>query len=162
MRIDRRLLLLLLLPCIASASFAPAVRVDQETRENYACYHADIALGPELDGSQPIYVAFENDSVPFTIQRSDIAFQRSTDYGQTWLSSDIIVRRGNLFACYPDLKVGRDGTIYLVYTDRIDGSQRSIKVVLRSSSIVLRSSFIVLRSSFIVHRSSLIVSASCT
>jgi hypothetical protein len=121
--------LLLALAGSALAVFCPAVRVDQETRPTYACYHADIALGPELGGTQPVYVAFENDSVPFLIERSDIAFQRSTDHGQTWLPANVIIRRGNLFACYPDMKVARDGTIHLLYTDRIDGSKGHIRAV---------------------------------
>lgn len=113
----------------ALAAFTPAIRVDQENRPGHACYHADIALGPETGGNQPVYVAFEADSVPFTIERSDIAFQRSTDCGQTWLAENIIIRRGNRFACYPDLKVARDGTIHLVYTDRIDGNKGHIHAV---------------------------------
>ncbi len=116
------------------ADFIPAVRVDQENRPNYACYHPDIALGPDTGGVQPIYVVFEDDSVPFTVQRSDIAFQRSTDWGSTWLSENIIVRRGNRFACYPDLQVARDGTVYLVYVDRVDGSRGHIHFV-RSSDM---------------------------
>ena len=73
------IVLVLLAASAAWAVFMPAVRVDRETRPTYACYHADIAVGPQGPSCQPIYVAFENDSVPFTIQRSDIAFQRSTD-----------------------------------------------------------------------------------
>ncbi len=121
--------LLLALVGVALAAFSPAVRVDQETRPTYACYHADIAVGPELGGTQPVYVAFENDSVPFTIERSDIAFQRSTDQGQTWLPADVIIRRGNRFACYPDMQVARDGTIHLLYTDRVDGNNGHIHAV---------------------------------
>ncbi len=107
------------------ADFMPAVRVDQENRANYACYHADVALGPEGE----VYVAFEDDSVPFTVQRSDIGFQRSLDGGRTWLEENVIIRRGNRFACYPDLQVGRNGTIYLVYVDRVDGSRGHIHFV---------------------------------
>lgn len=108
-----------------SAEFIPAVRVDQEHRPNYACYHPDVAVGPNGE----VYVAFEDDSVPFLIQRSDIAFQRSTDGGRTWLNENIIIRRGNRFACYPELQVGRDGTIYLMYVDRVDGSRGHIHFV---------------------------------
>ena len=116
------IVLVLLAVSAAWAAFMPAVRVDRETRPAYACYHADIAVGPAGRYGQPVYVAFENDSVPFLIERSDIAFQRSTDGGQTWLENDVVVKRGNRFACYPDLAVGRDGTIYMVYTDRYNGS----------------------------------------
>ncbi|MEO0079515.1 MAG: FlgD immunoglobulin-like domain containing protein [candidate division WOR-3 bacterium] len=120
-------LCVLLLWAIAQtrAGFGPSVRVDHETRPAWACYHPDIALAPGCNG-QLVYVAFENDSVPFLVERSDIAFQRSTDGGLTWLPENVIVRRGNRFACYPDLKVAGDGTIHLVFTDRIDGSNGHI------------------------------------
>ncbi|MEO0010172.1 MAG: exo-alpha-sialidase [candidate division WOR-3 bacterium] len=120
---------LIIVSGVSFAEFLPAVRVDQENRPNYACYHADVAVGPVIAGTPVIYVAFEDDSVPFTVQRSDIAFQRSTDGGRTWLSENIIIRRGNRFACYPELVVGRDGTIYLMYIDRIDGSRGHIHFV---------------------------------
>ncbi|UCG42471.1 MAG: hypothetical protein JSU73_11470, partial [candidate division WOR-3 bacterium] len=83
------IVLVLIAASAAWAVFLPAVRVDQETRPTYACYHADIAIGPAGPFGQPVYVAFENDSVPFLIERSDIAFQRSTDAGQTWLENDV-------------------------------------------------------------------------
>ncbi|MGQ9708243.1 MAG: hypothetical protein ACUVUR_05150, partial [bacterium] len=121
--------LFLFLLNLAMADFIQAMRVDQENRPNYACYHPDIAIGPVAGGVQPIYVVFEDDSVPFTIQRSDIVFQRSTDGGITWLSENIIVRRGSRFACYPDLQVAKDGTVYLIYVDRIDGSRGHIHFV---------------------------------
>ncbi len=114
----------LLASALLVTTFCPAVRLDREDRPGHACYHADIAVSP---GPNPtIYCAFEDDSVPFTIVSSDIAFQRSTDFGQTWLPENIIVLRGNRFACYPDLKVGPDGTLCLVITDRIDGSRGRI------------------------------------
>jgi len=113
---------LLLSFAAAPAAFNPAVRLDQENRPGHACYHVDIAVGP----GPTIYAAFEDDSVPFTIVYSDIAFQRSTDRGQTWLTENVLVRHGAAFACYPDLKVGADGTLFLVYTDRIDGSRGHI------------------------------------
>ncbi len=114
---------------LAWAAFGPSVRVDQETRPSWACYHAAIALGAADSGPAPVYVAFENDSVPFTIARSDIAFQRSLNAGHTWLPQNVLIRQGAIFACYPDLKVARDGTIHLLYTDRIDGSRGNIHAV---------------------------------
>lgn len=114
----------LLANALVLSAFCPAVRLDQENRPGHACYHADIAVSPGLN--PVIYCAFEDDSVPFTIVNSDIAFQRSTDLGQTWLAENIIISRGNPFACYPDLKVGPDGTLFLVFTDRIDGSRGHI------------------------------------
>ncbi len=121
---NRPLVPLVLAACvgITLAGFTPAVRVDRENRPSYACYHADIAVGPALGGTQPVYVAFENDSVPFLIERSDIRFQRSTDGGQTWLSEDVLIRRGDRYACYPDIATGPDGTVHLLYTDRLNGS----------------------------------------
>jgi hypothetical protein len=119
-------LLWLALPGAALALFGPAVRLDQENRPGYACYRVDLACGPEVGGIPVVYAAFEDDSVPFTIERSDIAFQRSTDLGQTWLPENVIVHTGARFACYPDLQVGSDGTVYLVYTDRVDGSRGHI------------------------------------
>ena len=70
------------------SAFCPAVRVDKENRPGHACYHADIAVSSDLNPI--VYCAFEDDSVPFTIVNSDIAFQRSTDLGQTWLDENII------------------------------------------------------------------------
>jgi len=116
----------LLLSLPATAAFGPSVRVDRETRPAYGCYHADIAVDTTGSGLPLVFVAFENDSVPFLIERSDIAFQRSTDLGRTWLPQDVLVRRGNRFACYPDLKVARDGAIHLLFTDRVDGSNGHI------------------------------------
>ncbi len=112
----------LLLACaLLPSAFGPAVRVDRENRPGHACYHADITVSPEPNPT--VYCVFEDDSAPFTIVSSDIAFQRSTDQGQTWLDSNIIVFRGNRFACYPDLKVADDGTLLLVFIDRLDGSR---------------------------------------
>jgi hypothetical protein len=123
----RHLLTLALCAAVASAAFGPSVRVDAETRPAWACYHAAIAVGSSDSGPAPVYVAFENDSVPFLIERSDIAFQRSLDGGRTWLPGNVLIRQGALFACYPDLKVARDGTIHLLFTDRLNGSVGNIR-----------------------------------
>lgn len=120
-------LTLVLCAGLAQAAFGPSVRVDAENRPGWACYHAAIALGRADSGPAPIYVVFENDSAPFLIERSDIAFQRSLDGGRTWLAENILVCRGSRFACYPDLRVARDGTIHLVFTDRLDGSNGNIR-----------------------------------
>ncbi|MBM3323623.1 exo-alpha-sialidase, partial [candidate division WOR-3 bacterium] len=107
----------------ARAAFGPNVRVDHENRPGHGCYHAAIALGPPEPAGQTVYVAIENDSFAgIVVVRSDIYFQRSTDYGRTWLSEDRLIRRGSLFACYPDIAVGRDGSIYIVYTERTSGA----------------------------------------
>ena len=114
----------LLSAALLVSAFCPAMRVDRENRPGYACYHADIAVSTGLNPI--VYCAFEDDSVPFTIVSSDIAFQRSNDLGQTWLAENVVISRGNPFACYPDLKVGPGGTLFLVFTDRIDGSRGHI------------------------------------
>ncbi len=126
------LLTLLLSAVLLISAFCPAVRVDKENRPGHACYHADIAVSSDLNPI--VYCAFEDDSVPFTIVNSDIAFQRSTDLGQTWLDENIIISRGIPFACYPDLKVSSDGNLFLVFTDRIDGSQGHIAFTRSSDS----------------------------
>jgi len=106
---------------IAVAGFMPSVRVDHENRSSHGCYHADITTAPT---GTAVYVAIENDSFAGIVAvRSDIYFQKSTDAGRTWLSEDLLVKRGALFACYPDITTDRDGNIYLVYTERPSGSE---------------------------------------
>lgn len=103
------------------AGFIPNVRVDHENRSSHGCFHADIATGPAGDGG-PVYVAIENDSFAgIIVVRSDICFQKSSDGGRSWLAEDRLVRRGMMFACYPDITVDRDGVIYIVYTERPSG-----------------------------------------
>jgi hypothetical protein len=115
----------LLLAAVAGAAvarFIPSVRIDHENRTSHACFHADIALGRPEDGDA-VYVAFQNDSLAGIVTvRSDICFQKSTDAGRTWLAQDVLVRRGELFACYPDITVGPDRTIYIVFTERSSGN----------------------------------------
>lgn len=106
---------------IALPGFMPNVRVDHENRPSHGCYHADIAVSP---AGADIYVAIENDSFAGMVAvRSDIYFQKSTDAGRTWLDEDLLIKRGALFACYPDLTLDRDGNIYLVYTERPAGTE---------------------------------------
>ncbi|MEO0108709.1 MAG: exo-alpha-sialidase [candidate division WOR-3 bacterium] len=122
----------LLATALFVSAFGRAVRLDQENRPGHACYHADIAVSQGI--SPIIYCAFEDDSVPFTIVSSDIALQRSTDLGQIWLPENIIVARGRPFACYPDLKLSSDGTLLLVFLDRIDGSRGHVAFTRSSDS----------------------------
>ncbi|MEO0010350.1 MAG: hypothetical protein ABIK51_07525 [candidate division WOR-3 bacterium] len=106
---------------VIKAGFIPSVRVDRENRPNYGCFHAAITLGPGSAGSQPVYVVIQDDSMAGMVtKRSDIIFQRSTDQGRTWLEDNILIRRGNVFTCYPDIVTDAAGSIYVVYTEGID------------------------------------------
>ncbi len=117
------LLILLAASGLARAAFGPNIRVDHENRPSHGCYHAAIANGPTGPAGQNVYVAFENDSFAgIVVVRSDVYFQKSTDHGRTWLPEDRLIKLGNLFACYPDIAVGPDGSIYIVYTERTSGS----------------------------------------
>ena len=110
--------LLLLGPGLAAAAFAPAVRLDQENRPGHACYHADIAGQPGLR-TRPIYCAFEDDSVPFTIVEQRHRVPALDRPRPTWLPQNVLIRRGSRFACYPDLKVGpRRHAFTSLFTDR--------------------------------------------
>ncbi len=103
------------------SGFCPSVRVDHENRPNHGCFHGAIALGPAPAGTQPVYVAFQVDSmVGIVTQRSDILFQRSTDRGATWLPQDVLIKRGQAFACYPDITTDSRGAVYVVYTEGVD------------------------------------------
>ncbi len=109
-----------LLPGLVLAAFGPNVRIDHENRPSHGCYHAAIATCP---AGQTVYVVIENDSFAGIVAvRSDIYFQKSTDHGRTWLSDDRLIKRGSLFACYPDITVGPDGSVHVVYTERTSGA----------------------------------------
>ena len=108
------------LPLLISATFAfawfgPSVRVDHENEPDRGCALAAITLGPGSWSSQPIYVAFEDDSV-MGLAGSDIMFQKSTDAGRTWLPADVLVRRD---ACEPDITTDPNGNIYVLYYDTV-------------------------------------------
>jgi len=64
--------------------------------------------------------------------RSDIIFQKSTDAGRTWLPADLLIRRGSLSACYPDVSTDSDGNIYVVYTENASASNGHIYCVCSS------------------------------
>jgi hypothetical protein len=108
--------LLLLSSTIALASFGPNVRIDHENLPNRTCLNCAIAIGPGAPSSQPIYVAFEDDSMMFVVQ-SNIMFQKSTDAGRTWLPTDLLIRRGENFASNPDITTDSDGNVYIVYEE---------------------------------------------
>jgi hypothetical protein len=94
------------------------MRIDHENKPEHGCGFAAITLGPGTGSSQPLYVAFEDDSGVFQHYRSDIMFQKSTDAGRTWLPADVLVHRGSPFATYPDITTDPDGNIYIVYRNR--------------------------------------------
>jgi hypothetical protein len=104
------------------ALFGPNIRVDHENRPDYGCFHAAITIGQAGTLAQPLYVAIQDDSLQgFVTFRSDIYFQKSTDGGMTFLPEDILVKRGEAFACYPDITTDRAGNLYIVYTERLLG-----------------------------------------
>jgi hypothetical protein len=112
-------LLHLLSATIALAWFSPNLRVDREDKPTNGCVLAAITLGPGTWSSQPLYVAFEDDSTEGLVHiRSDIMFQKSTDAGRTWLPTDVLVHRGSPFATYPDITTDLDGNIYIVYRNK--------------------------------------------
>ncbi len=104
------------------AVFGPNVRVDHQNLPNHIVCHSAITIGPLDSLLPPIYVVFQDDSLDgFVTVRSDIYFQKSTDGGTTFLPQDILIKRGETFACYPDIITDREGNIYIVYTERITG-----------------------------------------
>ena len=106
---------------IAWAGFLPSARIDHENRPGYGCFHAATTLGSGAAGNQPVYVVFQDDSmVGMVSKRADILFQKSTDGGATWLAQDVLIKRGELFACYPDISTDSDGSVYVVYTEGVD------------------------------------------
>lgn len=112
----------LLLCAVAGAAFLPGVRIDHQNLPNHGCYHAALCAGPQPGFSRPLYAAIEDDSFQGMVAvRSDILFQTSTDCGATWLAQDRLIRRGQDFACYPDITTGADGSVYIVFTERGTG-----------------------------------------
>jgi len=106
-------LLVVLYAAIASAGFGPNVRIDHENNPNNNCYKPAITLGPGTGSSQPIYVAFEDDSMD-GMAGSNIMFQKSTDAGRSWLPADVLIRRGKTHASYPDITTDPHGNVYIV------------------------------------------------
>jgi len=108
-------LLLLSSVTIALAWFGPNVRIDHQYLPKNICVEPAIAVGPGAPSIQPLYVTFEVDTLPGG--RCDIWFQKSTDAGRTWLPADLLIRRGDRYAFYPDITTDPDGNVYIVYTD---------------------------------------------
>jgi len=119
-------LLSLLSAAVALAGFVPHQRIDHEYRLTNDCTDPALTLGPAAGSRQPIYVTFRDDSTEgYVVIRSDIMFQKSTDGGRTWLSADVLVRRGEPHATYSDIATDSDGYIYVVYNGD-SGSSRNI------------------------------------
>ncbi len=108
-------LLVLSSAAVAVAGFMPNVRIDHQNQSNYTCCKCAITIGPGAQPNQPLYVAFQGDTLPGG--RSDIWFQKSTDAGRTWLAEDLLIRRGDRYAVYPDITTDSDGNVYVVYKD---------------------------------------------
>ena len=118
MLVQMTLLLLLSSTTIALASFGPNVRIDHEFRPDHSCINCAITVGPGTPSSQPLYVAFESDSMLGIFDvLSDIMFQKSTDAGRTWLPTAVLVRRGAPHAYGPDITTDSDGNVYIVWGD---------------------------------------------
>jgi hypothetical protein len=112
------LLPVLLFAAMAVAGFTPSVRIDHDDRPTNRMVVPAITIGPRTSSSQPLYVAFEDDSGPFVTYRSDIMLQKSIDAGRNWLPADLLIRRGEPYAFYPDITTDSDGNVYIVSTDQ--------------------------------------------
>jgi hypothetical protein len=129
-------LLMVLLSAVALASFGPPVRIDHEYRPDHSCINVAIAVGPGAPSSQPIYVAFEDDSMAGIFNAlSDVMFQKSTDAGRTWLPTPVLVRDGDPHAYEPDITIDWDGNVYVVWEDwYVDTADVSVRRILCSRS----------------------------
>jgi len=123
--------LLLLLSVIMAPFLGPNVRIDHQNLPTHSCVQSAIAVGPGAPSSQPLYVAFEDDSLMGGV-RSDVWFQKSTDAGRTWLPADLLIRRGERYASDPDITTDSDGNVYIVYVFTDSASNDQISCV-RSS-----------------------------
>ena len=114
-------LLMVLLSAVALASFGPPVRIDHEYRPDHSCINVAITVGPGAPSSQPLYVAFQSDSVvggfPGVHAFYDVMFQKSTDGGMTWLDTAMLIRRGARFASGPDITTDPEGNVYIGWRD---------------------------------------------
>jgi hypothetical protein len=133
--VQMTLLLLLSSATIVLASFGPNVRIDHKL-PNHSCINVAITVGPGAPSSQPIYVAFEDDSIVgiFNVL-SDVMFQKSTDAGRTWLPTDVLVWDGDPHAYDPDITTDSDGNVYIVWEDwYVDSTSVSDRGILCSRS----------------------------
>jgi len=112
-------LLLLLSFTTALASFGPNVRIDHQNLPNHSCKNSAITIGPGASSSQPVYVAFQDDSMRgIYVVRADVKFQKSTNAGRTWLAEDVLIKRGDRYAAKPDITTDSDGYVYIAFVDQ--------------------------------------------
>jgi len=125
--------LFVLLCFVAAPWFSPNVRIHQE-RPGHACLVPAIAVGPGAPSHQPIYVAYEDDSMHgFVPVSADLMFQKSTDAGATWLAEDKLVRHIGPISLSPDVTTDPDGNIYIVYSGRDTGADGDHYYCVRST-----------------------------
>jgi hypothetical protein len=125
--------LLLLLSSVAAPWFSPSVRIHQE-RPGHSCLVPAITIGPGAPYCQPIYVAYEDDSLQGLITASaDLVFQKSTDAGATWLAEQKIVLHRERGELSPDVTTDPDGNIYVVYAGRDSGPNSGHYYCIRST-----------------------------
>ena len=122
--------LLVLLSTIMAPGW-PNVRIDHQNLPTHICHYPAIAVGPGAPSSPPLYVVFQDDSCTWGV-RADIWFQKSTDGGRTWLAEDLLIRRGERYAFYPDITTDPDGNVYILYLFTDTTGQTEI-VCVRSS-----------------------------
>jgi len=68
--------------------------------------------------------------------RADIWFQKSTDGGRTWLPKDLLIRRGETYAFYPDIATDPDGNVYIEYLFTDTASHTEIVCVHSSDGVL--------------------------
>jgi hypothetical protein len=119
---------------VALASFSPSIRIDHNDIPTNWMESPAITLGPQTSGVQPIYVAFQKDSILLKglANTSSVMFQKSTDGGRTWLPQDVLVQRGAPLAEYPDITTDPEGNIYIVFIVEPDSAANN-NCVTRSS-----------------------------
>jgi hypothetical protein len=122
---------LLLMLSVFMAPGWPNVRVDHQNLPTHILCYCAIAVGPGAPSSPPLYVVFQDDSCSMGV-RADIWFQKSTDGGRTWLAEDLLIRRGNRYAHYPDITTDSDGNVFIIHLDT-DGASTAQVFCVNSS-----------------------------
>jgi hypothetical protein len=124
--------LLLLLAVVTAPWLGPNVRIDHQYLPKHILVDPAIAVGPGTPSSQPLYVTFEDDTLPGG--RSDVWFQKSSDGGRTWLPEDLLIRRGERYAFNPDITTDSDGNVYIVFMYEPVDTVRHIQILCVRSS----------------------------
>jgi hypothetical protein len=116
----RCVVLLALCATFVRAGFGPNVRIDRLNRPGHACSQPSIAVALGAPSPPSVYAVYEDDSLNgFVPVNTDLAFQKSTDGGATWLDEDRIVRHFDAAQnlCL-DVMAYPGGSVYIVYTER--------------------------------------------